>query len=297
MDDMRTGPNAADEDVTTGSPLYYLNGRRIIKTPSSVLISSSRWLNEPRIREWVANENLRRNGDDYPLLFGFPQAIQAIDDTRDDDKIEDLIRAERKTNKALDRWFEERFISTYTKANLADNPPGSVGRLLFEHMDKLGLETELDPRILANPDWKPERDIEYFNLRSGQTHDFDHLLGEVGFDVISEIFPTGLRTGNVFTHVSPELAGQLLTVNTFTIFPWFMRCQLHYPAAWPSMWHNLSHGYEVGQASEPLFMARYEEVLHLTPAQAREKLGMRGWKGPHNSEAASLVFGEGRLII
>lgn len=298
MDDIRKGADADDlVEITSGSPVPYLNGRKLLRTQSSTLISSSRWLNEPRIREWVANENLRRNGEDYPLLYGFPDAIQAIDQTRDNDRIESLIKAERKTNKVLDRWFEERHLSTYTKDDLADNPPGSVGRLLFEHMDKLGLETELDPRVQANPDWKPELDIEYFNLRSGQTHDFDHLLGEVGFDVISEVFPTGLRTGNIYKHISPELAGELLTINTFTIFPWFMRCQLHYPAAWPAMWRNLSHGYEVGQQSDCLFTAKYETILHLPPEEARKALGVRGFQGPHNSEAASLVFGEGRLII
>ena len=71
------------EEVTSGSPIFYLNGRRKVRTESSVLVSSSRWLNDARVREWVSTENLRRNGHDYPLLYGLPTLMQAVDEVRD----------------------------------------------------------------------------------------------------------------------------------------------------------------------------------------------------------------------
>ena len=46
-----------------------------------------------------------------------------------------------------------------------------------------------------------------------------------------------------------------------------------------------------------LFTARYEELLDRSPAEAREALGWRGFKGPTDSKDASLVFGEGREIL
>ena len=70
-----------------------------------------------------------------------------------------------------------------------------------------------------------------------------------------------------------------------------------YPGAWPDLWRNLSYGYEVGQQSDMLFSARFEDILHLPPAQAREALGWRGHRGPVDSREASLIFGEGREII
>ena len=197
----------------------------------------------------------------------------------------------------LDAWFEERFISTFTLEDLGRNPAGSVGRQLYDHMAELGLSPELMHQRMENPQWAPESDFDYFTLRTGQTHDMDHLLGEVGFDVIAEIFPTGLRTGNMFAHVGPALAGELLRTNTMVIFPWFMRCMMNYPEAWPMMWHNLSHGYAVGQQSDMLFTAKMEDVWHLSPAEARDALGVRGWKGPNDSRAASRIFGEGYEII
>jgi ubiquinone biosynthesis protein COQ4 len=46
-----------------------------------------------------------------------------------------------------------------------------------------------------------------------------------------------------------------------------------------------------------LFTAKFETILHLQPAQAREVLGWRGFRGPIDSKEASIVFGEGREII
>jgi ubiquinone biosynthesis protein Coq4 len=295
MDTVTSDAKEPCETVT--SPIVYYHGRETVATPSSVLISSSQFLNDARLREWVSTETLRRNGSDYPLLYGIPSMVDAIEQSRDLDKVEALIAAERRKNPALDRWFRERFISSFTLEDLADNPPGSVGRLLFEHMESLGLSPELTQQRMLDPQWTPGSDIEFFTLRFNQIHDFNHILGEVGFDVLSEIWPTGLCTGNIFAHVSPELAGELLRLNTLTTFPWMIRTMLHYPAAWPTLWRNLTHGYGVGQQSDLLFTVRYEDIFHLSPAEARARIGMRGVNGPMSSVEASLIFGEGRTIL
>jgi ubiquinone biosynthesis protein Coq4 len=245
----------------------------------------------------MATESLRRNGHDYPLLTGLAELVTAIDEVRDREQTERMIQNERSANEKLDAWFAERFISTYTLDDLGRNPAGSIGRQLHDHMASLGLSVELLPQRMADPDWAPKSDIDYFTLRSGQTHDFDHLIGEVGFDVVAEPFTFGLRTGNMFAHVSPELAGALQTTISFVILPWLTRAMLHYPAAWPKMWENINYGYEMGSQSEMLFTVKWEDYLHLSPAEAREALGVRGFRGPSSSEEASLVFGEGKLII
>lgn len=279
------------------SPIVYHHGRKKVETASSVLISSSPYLNDARLREWLTNETLRRNGPDYPLLFGIPLMVEAIEELRDEELVAGLIAKERRRNPALDKWFGERFISSFTLGDLGANPAGSVGRLLFDHFTAHGLAPELTPQRMLDPGWTPASDIEFFTLRFNQIHDFFHVLGEIGFDVMAEIWPTGLCTANLFKHVAPELAGELLRLNTLTTFPWFIRTMLHYPAAWPVLWRNLSDGYRVGEQSDLLFTARFEDVLHLSPAEAREAIGMRGVMGPSSSVEASLVFGEGRAIL
>lgn len=284
-------------DAGESSPIVFYHGRKRVVTESSVLVSSSPFLNDPRLREWLSTESLRRNGPDYPLLFGIPSMVDAIEQGRDEEKVAALIQAERSRNPALDQWFDERFISSFTLAELAANPPGSVGRLLFEHMDSLGLAPELTRQRMVDPHWVPKSDIEFFTLRFNQIHDFNHLLGEIGFDVVAEVWTAGLMTGNIFTHVGAELAGELLRLNTLTIFPWFIRAMLNYPEAWSAIWRNMSEGYRVGQQSDLLITVRYEDVFHLSLAEARDAIGMRGVEGPSNSVDASLIFGEGRTIL
>lgn len=258
---------------------------------------TSRWLDDARIRDWVAFHTLRRNTGPQSLIEGLPEMVGAVDELRDRDRVEAMIKEERRHNKALDRWFDERFVSTYTLEDLGQNPEGSIGRLLHDHMVSLGLTLELLPQRQADPSWAPESDLDYYTLRSGQTHDFDHLIGECGFDAIGEVFPAGLRTGNLFAHLSPELAGELLTTTMFVTFPWAMRTMLHYPQIWPVVWDNFSHGHDVGTKSANLFIVRWEELLHLTPAQVRGELGVKGFTGPRDNRAASLIFGEGREIF
>ena len=297
MDIIDTAQDDTAEEVTSGSPVFYLNGRRKVKTESSVLVSSSRWLNDGRVREWISTENLRRNGHDYPLLYGLPTLMQAVDEVRDVEDAERLVADERRRNPAFDRWLNEGFVSTYTKDDLKAYPEGSVGRQLFDYMDEFDLSPELNSRILDNPDWKPANTLDYWNLRMGQTHDAYHILGEVGFGSVAEYFITGVITGNVFRHLGAELAGALMTVNTLIMFPWMTRTMLHYPGAWPDLWRNLSYGYEVGQQSDMLFTAKFEDIMHLTPADARAALGWRGHRDGIDSRQASLIFGEGREII
>lgn len=280
----RTVPLKTDEEVTSGEAVFYLNGRRKVRTESSVLISSSRWLNDARVREWTATESLRRNGHDYPLLYGLPTLMQAVDEVVDADHIERLVAEERRINPQFDLWLSEGFLSTYTKDDLRQFPEGSVGRQLFEYMDELDLSPELNSRLLADPDWKPANTFDFWNLRMGQTHDCYHILGEIGFGSVAEYFITGVVTGNAFRHLSPELAGALMTTNTLIMFPWMTRTMLHYPGAWPTLWRNLSYGYSIGQQSDMLFAAKFEDILHLPPAEAREALA--GVASPGRSIAA-----------
>src|SRR4051794_11682909 len=75
---------------------YLMRGRREVATDSSVLVSSSKFLNDPRFREFVTTENLRRNGRDYPMTYGYTTLISAVREVQDQDRIEDLFKAARR---------------------------------------------------------------------------------------------------------------------------------------------------------------------------------------------------------
>src|SRR6185369_8939817 len=247
---------------------YLMRGRKVVTTESSVLISSSKFLNDARIREWVVSQNLRKAGDDVPLTYGIPELIQAMRELQDHARIEELFNAARKDWPELDAWLDERYLAHLTKEDLAAYAPDTVGGVFHSYLTKQNLQIDIIPTF------EPRSAFEYFFLRGVQIHDFMHILGGVGFDYISETIPAFMKFGNLFRWFSPELAGLLNIQNTFLVMPGMTRTLLHYPGSFMAKWKLAQQGMLIGSSSDPLFLHRYEDFLDLTPAQAREKFGV-----------------------
>lgn len=249
---------------------YLMKGITRVSTESSVLVSSSKYLNDARLRDWVATHMLRRNGADLPTPSDSIQLVQIMRDIQDIDHINALIAEERRNNPALDAWFAERFASSFTREDLKDYAPDTVGGIFYAQL------TANDLQVDIVPPYEPRNDYEYFQLRAGQTHDFEHILGGGGFDFIGELVPYYMRLTNLFVHLSPELAGELSAFSILGSTRIITRAVLHYPHTWLIVQDAVERGARVGRESGPFFMARYEDVLHLTPEAARETLGVRG---------------------
>jgi ubiquinone biosynthesis protein Coq4 len=267
---------------------YLMRGRKPMSTESSVLVSSSKFLNDVRIREWVVNENLRRNGRDYPMTYGIPALISAVREVQDQERIEELFKEARRGWPELDRWLDERYLATLTKDDLKSCAPGSVGGIFYKYLTDQNLEIEIVSRF------EPKTSFEYFFMRGVQTHDFMHILGGIGFDYLGETVPAFMKFGNLFRWFEPELASALNVQNTLLTLPTFTRTLLHYPQCWPAMWRLAVDGMRVGETSEALFLPRYEDWLDLTPAEAREKFGVRNVV-ESNTEELSDVWSEGAM--
>ncbi|MDX3886283.1 MAG: Coq4 family protein [Sphingomonas sp.] len=249
---------------------YLMKGIKPVATESSVLISSSRYLNDARVRDWVATHMLRRNGADVPTPSDSIQLVQILREVQDIDHINALFAAERKRNPALDAWFEEGFVSTFQLEDLKDYPPESVGGLFHAQLAGNDLQVDIVPRFT------PRNDYEYFQLRAGQTHDLEHILGGGGFDFIGELVPYYMRLANLFVHLDAELAGELSAFSILGSTRILTRAVLHYPQTWLATLDAMERGAAVGRQSDPLFLMRYEDIFALTPGEAREKLGIRG---------------------
>ncbi len=248
---------------------YLMRGRRPVATDSSVLVSSSKFLNDIRIREWVESQNLRKSDDDVPLTYGIPSLIQAMRELQDHARIETLFDEARREWPELDRWLDERFLARLKKEDLAGYPADSVGGVFNRYLVAQDLEIDIIPTF------EPRSAFEYFFLRGVQIHDFMHILGGVGFDYISETVPAFMKFGNLFHWFGPELAGLLNIQNTFLVMPGMTRTLLHYPGSFPARWKLAQYGMQVGATSDALFLPRYEDHLDLTPAQMRERFGIR----------------------
>jgi ubiquinone biosynthesis protein COQ4 len=248
---------------------YLLRGITQIATSSSVLISSSKYLNNPKLRDWVATELLRRNGADVPTPSGAYRLNAIMKEIQDYAEVDALFAAERKKWPALDRWFQERFISTYTREDLKQYPPGSVGGIYYRRLTDNNYQVDIVQRI------EPKGDFEYWAYRCVQNHDMEHILGGGGFDSIGELVPGFMRLTYVYKYFSPELANELAVKQFFLSLRFISRTALHYPACWPATWDAIERGRRAVADSDPFFLARYEDIFHLTPEAARPRLGIR----------------------
>ena len=272
---------------------YFMRGLQEIPTESSRLVSSSKFLNHPVVREYVMQESLRRNGRDMPMTYALPRLFQALYEIRDEKRINEMLADQCKTKTELGDYFEERFISTYTREDLKAYAPDTAGGEYYHYLTANNFEIVLDPRIEMNPGWQPQSMLDYWDLRTGQTHDFDHLLGGAGFDFLGETTPLFMRIEGYFAYFDdPELAGELSTLLAIMALPTLMRTIIHYPSTWPAMSRHITNGMRVGRESDPWFLRKMEPILGMTKADARAYIGMKGVEEV-DTTAASDVWSEG----
>lgn len=250
---------------------YLARGVNLLGTDSSVLVSSSKYLNHPKLREWIAFIALKKNGPDFPPAAEMHQLLTFIDELRDFDHIEHMITEERKVNPRFDAWFNEWHVSNYTIEDLKDCAPGTVGGIYYK------TATEGNYEIQIVPDYKPQTQWQYYSLRSGQTHDYEHILTGGGFNYMGELIPYWFRLATIHTHIqNKELAGEMSVLSILGTTRYVIRTMLHYPQIWECALECIQQGIRIGRESDPFWMAKMEDVWHVPLEEARAKLGVRG---------------------
>ena len=250
---------------------YLARGVNLLGTDSSVLVSSSKYLNHPKLREWIAFIALKKNGTDFPPAAEMHQLLTFIDELRDFDHIEHMITEERKVNPRFDAWFNEWYVSNYKVEDLKDCAPGTVGGIYY----KTATEGNYDIQIV--PDYKPKTQWQFYSLRSGQTHDYEHILTGGGFNYMGELIPYWFRLATIHTHIqNKELAGEMSVLSIFGTMRYVIRTMLHYPQIWETALDCIQQGIRIGRESDPFWMAKMEDVWHTPLEEARATLGIRG---------------------
>ncbi len=250
---------------------YLMTSVKPVVTQSSVLVSSSPWLNHPLLRDWIATQYLRRNGPDRMTSSDTADGlIPLLAELRDPDKVAALIAHEKEINPRFKAWVEERFISPLTRDDFAGYAPGTVGGIYYRYQVEHNIQLNLARDMIV-----PKDDYEFMRFRFGQIHDYEHIVAGGGFDTLGEVFPYFVRLSSTFTHLSPDLALAFGDVYILGGFRLPLRSALNYPECFLSVLDCMSRAIRIGMKSEPVFMAKFEDVLDLTPAEARLALGIR----------------------
>lgn len=250
---------------------YLLTSVKPVSTASSTLVSSSTWLNQPLLRDWISTQYLRRNGPDRMTASDTADGlIPALADLRKPEKVAALIAHEKTVNPRFKAWVEEAYISPMAREDFAHFAPGTVGAIYYRYQVDHNIQLNLARDMIV-----PESDLDFMRYRFGQIHDYEHIVCGGGFDTLGETFPYFVRLSSTFTHLSPDLALAFGDVYVLGGFRLPLRAALNYPETFLTVLDCMQRAIRIGMASEPIFMARFEDVLHLTPIAAREALGIR----------------------
>ncbi|MBV9995822.1 MAG: hypothetical protein JO127_11495 [Caulobacteraceae bacterium] len=246
-----------------------MNGPEIIETDSSVLVSSSQYLNHPGMREFFTTQFLRKNGKDrvpFTDNFGISRSMNEL---RDKPAVEAWFERERLTCPPLNRWMAEKHISTFTAEDLAKCPPGSLGGIYCELVNQ-GFELDVGLNLQTR-DW-----YEYAMARYSRNHDFEHILTGGQFTFPGEYVPLYAMMTNTHTYMSPEFAAFIGLRSALASMRLLARAALHYPkSVWP-FFECIAQGVKVGLDSDPIRLLKIDDLLNLPLEEAREKAGVRG---------------------
>ena len=250
---------------------YLMTSVKPVATQSSVLVSSSPWLNHPVLRDWIATQYLRRNGPDRMTASDTADGlIPLLGELRDPARVAALIAREKDINPRFRAWVEERFISQLRREDFAGYAPGTVGGIYYRYQVDHNIQLNLAREMIV-----PKDDFDFMRFRFGQIHDYEHIVAGGGFDTLGEVFPYFVRLSSTFTHLTPDLALAFGDIYILGGFRLPLRSALNYPECFLSVLENMARAIRIGMKSEPVFMAKFEDVLELTPAAARVALGIR----------------------
>ena len=235
---------------------------------SSVLISNSQYLNNPRFRDVYGQMGLKRDAGDLPPAYLVPEIQRAFGEVTDEALMERLIGEARQTRPDFAEWLDQRFVSHFDAEELKSYRPGTLGADVCKFIVDSGLEIDFMFRAEARSD------LEYLNKRRVQVHDIEHMV--TGFDP-SPVGEQALMVANmtaVERYFEPELAAELNRFSSFLISTSIMRAGLHYPKLMDSYFEGIARAWALGNRQpRPLFMIRWEDYLDWPIADIRAHFG------------------------
>lgn len=238
-----------------GANTRYMEGGAEPAT-SSVLISNSKYLNNPYYRDVFAQIGLRRYGHDLPTTYMIPKIAKALTEVTDVAEYVALVEAEKKKKPEFAEWLAARTYTVYHREDLVGMAPGTLGHAIWELLGVPGIQMDLQSELQIT------NDLAYIAKRRAANHDIEHIVTGFGPNAAGEL---ALGITNITTcasHFTPELAHEInagiVMINSVVI----QRTSLHYPAALPVILEAQRLAIEMGQALErPLLLVKWEDMI------------------------------------
>ncbi len=257
-----------------GEEANYLKGHDEPAT-SSVLISNSRFLNNPRFRDVYAQMGLKRNAGDLPDAYLIPEINRAVAEETDMARLYQLLESERKRLPEFAQWLDARFLSNWNEQDLSGCAEGTIGGMIRGFIETSGMDIDFMFKEMPNDDFG------YLLKRRVQNHDIEHMV--TGFDPtpVGEIALIVANAASISNYFEPEFASMLSLQPLTLASTSLMRVNCHYSAVVPAMLEGFARGHALGMKQQkPLFMLRWEDHLDDTLDAVRSIYGFEDGPDP-----------------
>lgn len=256
--------------VGAGEREYFNGAIRKVETESSVLVSSSKYLNHQELRHLVSQEMLRRNGPDLPNTAYIPEVAQILMMLEDFPRILELFELEKARLPKFKEWCDKKSLADFKKDEVKDSAPGTLGAALYDFMVNSGYELDIFYREI-----QVVNDLTFYLRQTALTHDIEHIVSGFGPNHGGEI---ALLTANLHAkalYFHPEMAAFLSRVATYLKAKTVMKDGLHYPEAWAL---HLEAEYQGAVQARnwkyPLMLADWRAMVDWQISDIREELGI-----------------------
>jgi ubiquinone biosynthesis protein Coq4 len=259
-----------DIKVGAGEREYFNGGIKKVSTESSVLISSSKYLNNAELRNLIVQEMLRRNGPDMPNTAYIPEVAQILMMSEDFGRIMELFEAEKARLPKFREWCDNRALCDFKIDDVKDCKPGTLGDALHDFMVNSGYELDIFYREI-----QVVNDLTFYLRQAALTHDIEHMVS--GF-LPNHGGEVALLTANMHSKVRyfhPELANFFNRVATYLKAKTIMKDGLHYPEAMVINLEAEFRGAEQGRNWKyPIMLADWRAMVDWQIADIREELNI-----------------------
>ncbi|MXO74339.1 hypothetical protein GRI40_03755 [Altererythrobacter aerius] len=256
--------------VGEGERQYFNGAIRKVETSSSVLVSSSKYLNSAELRSLVAQEMLRRNGPDLPNTAYIPEVAQILHMLEDHADIIRLFEEEKARLPLFREWLEKRNLADFTKAEVEGCAPGTLGAMLYDFMVNSGYELDVFFREV-----QVVNDFTFYLRQTALTHDIEHMVTGFGPNHGGEIALLNANLHSKSLYFRPELAAFFNRIQCYLKAKTIMKDSLHYPEALALNLEAEFRGAEQGRNwAYPIMLADWRSLVDTPITEIRRMLNI-----------------------
>jgi len=256
--------------VGQGERDYFNGAIKTISTESSVLVSSSKYLNHAELRNLIVQEMLRRNGPDLPNTAFIPEVAQILMMMEDFPRVFELFEMEKARLPRFREWLDKQSLADFKKDEVKDCAPGTLGAALYDFMVNSGYELDIFYREI-----QVVNDFTYYLRQTALTHDIEHIVSGFGPNHGGEV---ALLTANMHSKVRyfhPELANFFNRIATYLKAKTIMKDGLHYPEAMVINLEAEYRGAEQGRNwAYPMILADWRGMVDWSIEDIRKELNI-----------------------